>query len=136
MGHPLAVVEPCGVRVFGRQPVPDRHDRGPGTVRELAGDVVHDPDAAHDVAAPVEVHHEPGRDALVLVDPNRHAVDDVVSDLRDVAGRREADRAARQLEQLRGKVDQRCGAFGIRGHPLDDPRVEYALVRHFEVRHL
>ena len=83
--HALAVVEPRRVRVLRSQPVLDRDDDGTGAVRELARDVVHQADAAHDVAATVEVHDETGRGALAAVDPDRHPVDDVVGDGRDLA---------------------------------------------------
>ena len=100
-------------------------------MRELTRDVVHQSDAAQDVAAAVEVHDEAGRGAFTAVDPDGHTVDDVVGDARDLARRRETDRAARELEQLRDQIlEGRLGALRVGGHPLDDPRIEHTLVGH------
>ena len=76
----LTVVQACRVRVLGCEAVLDGHDDGVSAVGELAGDVVHDPDAADAEAAAVEVHDETSGRVGVLVDPHADAVDDVIGD--------------------------------------------------------
>ena len=65
----------------GTRPRRRRHRRRARARR----DVVHQPDAAHDVPATVEVRDETGRGALAAVDPDGHPVDVVVGDGRDLA---------------------------------------------------
>ena len=55
--HPLTVVQPGRIRVLRRKAKLDRYDDGTRCVRELAGNVVHDADAADDEGATVEIHH-------------------------------------------------------------------------------
>ncbi len=102
----LAVVETGGERMLGREAILDGHDGGAGAVRELARDVVHQPDAADAEPASVEVHDETGRRCVVLVDANPHAGHDVVGDLRDVArwARPAARRRTRASERLSGEA--------------------------------
>jgi len=99
--HRHAVVEARRERMLGREPVLDRHNGRAGAVRELAGDVVHQSDAADAEPAAVEIHDDSGRRGVVLVDADGDAVDDVVGDLGDLARRGSADRRPRQLQQLR-----------------------------------
>jgi hypothetical protein len=129
-GHRLAVVEAGGERVLGRQPVRHRdHDRARG-MGQLAGHVVHEPDAADDEAAAVEVHdHARGR-ALRAVEPHGNALDDVVLDVGHRAHHGPAGGAAGQLEDRRVEGLERRGHHRVGRQPLGHPGVEDAFVVH------
>ena len=81
-GDRLAVVEARRVRVLGRQAVLDRDHCRAGSVRELAGDVVHEPDAADAEPAAVEVDDQARGRRVGLVEAHRDPVDGAVGDAR------------------------------------------------------
>jgi hypothetical protein len=131
-GHRFAVLEPGGIGMLRRQPVLDRDHDGARTVGELAGHVVHDPDAAHDESAAVKVHDQTGGLVVPLVDPDRYRVHLLVADLgdHDLPGRRQPERPASQFEDLGVELFERGGLHVILGQPRGHPRIQHALVLH------
>ena len=128
LGHRHTVVDGRRIRVLGRQAVADRHhDRARG-VGQLTGHAVHDADAPHHVAAPVEVHDEARRLAVVPVDPDGDAFHGVVVDVVDLLGELGPVVAPGQLEDHRVEVGEGRGPLGVGGHPRLHPRVEHAFV--------
>ena len=86
--------------MLGSEAVLDGHHRRVRAVRELASDVVHQPDAPDAMATAVEVDDEPLGRAVVLVDAHRDAFDGVVGHACDGACRRCSDGSASEREHL------------------------------------
>ena len=99
----LAVVEAGGERVLGREAVAHRDHHRAGRLAQLAGDVVHDADAADHHAAAVEVDDESRRRLLVVVDADGDALDRGVVDARDlhVARSEKSPRASSRISGSR-----------------------------------
>ena len=132
----LEVVEAGRERVLGRQAVLDRHDRRSRTGGEFSGDRIHQPRAAGRESATVGVHDHTGRRALVLVDPDRDAGDDVLGDLGDLDG----DRKHRRRGTRRGEVLRRVAVAREIHHrpvllePVDHPGVDVGIAGCLHVR--
>ncbi len=122
-GDGFTVVEPRGEGVLGREPVLHRHDDGTGRVRDLACDVVHERDAADTHSTAVEVHHQPGGLALLLVDANRHPGHDLVRDAAELPGHGE-----RRLRRSGHLEDVLHPVAGVGLQPFGHPRIQHAFV--------
>ena len=124
----LAVVEPGGKRMLGREPVLDRHHGCARAVRELARDVVHHADAPDGEPAAVEVHDDTSGRLVVLVHAHSDTVDHLIGDLRDFARGRPTDWRSRELHDLRGEVLEGHHRIGLQ--PFGNRRIEDAFVGH------